>query len=684
MISVNHSRAMLNTNSNPTEIPPSAGPHAGSSTYAADPVAAPPATLPLSLTLFGAMTVTDATGRDATPRIRKSRAVLAILALAAPMPILRDRFAALLWSRRDRDQGRASLRQCVHEIQALFALSAPSVLIADRNHISLDRHALRLDARLGVISALPLLADLDGLDPAFDLWLHAERRRFSRAAIAVAEAALRNPATLAIAPDLAIAAAEQLLGGDPVHEAAWRVLIAGHLARGDREAATDAYRQCVATLADRTGLAPAPETQALLSLPRAIPAALHVPAPVPAAIRRTRGLRLGVRPFRSLDGTADDPLSLGLAEEITTALARFRWFFLVASPTLVAHIPGAGTDTERWRDLGLDFMLDGTIQRSGAMVRISVRLLDVHGGPELIWAARFDRPATDLLSLQDEISAECVAQIDPAVLIHEGARAASTPQHYPGAYGLTISAVPAIYRLEEAAFRAAGEALEAAVREDPDYAPSHTWYACWHLFYVGQNWAEDPEAAMIRAAELAERAVALDPSDARAVTISGHVKAFLNHRVDEATQMHERAISLNPNLPLAWGFAALADCYAGRHEQAISRVHHARRLSPFDPHGFFLDMALMLARLLRGEFEVALAIGRQSLTLNPAFTSTYKIALCALGHLGRGQDIAPLKARLLALEPGFSVSASVARTPLQQPDDLALYAEGLRLAGLPE
>lgn len=608
-----------------------------------------------------------------------------MLALASPKPMLRDRFAALLWSQRDRDQGRASLRQCVHEIQTLLSPSSTQLLIADRNHIALDKQYFVTDARLGMVTSQPYLADLDGLDPAFDRWLHAERQRFARAAIAVAEGDLARGNSSALDIAAAIALAEQLLAIDPVNESGWRVLIAAHLARGERAAAMAAYQACVATLAERASIAPAAETQALIAKPAEAaspaPAPTTPAAPPPPAARTAhpeRGVRLGVRPFRNLDGPAEAPLSLGLAEEITTALARFRWFFLISSPTLA----GAGTDNQGLRDIGLDFLLDGTIQRSGDHVRVSVRLLDLHGGPELIWASRFDRTVTDIFAIQDEIAAECVAQIDPAIMLREGERIARIP-HGNSAYAMTMSAIPAIYRLDEVPFRAAGDLLRAAIESDPEYAPAHSWFACWQLFHVGQNWAEDPAGAMRLAGLHANRAVTLDPSDARAITIAGHVRAFLDHRVDEAMRLHERALSLNPNLPLAWGFAALADCYAGHPQQAISRVRHARRLSPFDPHGFFFDMALMLAQFLSGDFEAAVSTGRQSLSLNPTLTSTYKVALAALGHLGREEEIVPLRARLLELEPGFSIAASLARTPLLQPDDRARYTAGLQRAGLP-
>jgi tetratricopeptide (TPR) repeat protein len=188
----------------------------------------------------------------------------------------------------------------------------------------------------------------------------------------------------------------------------------------------------------------------------------------------------------------------------------------------------------------------------------------------------------------------------------------------------------------------------------------------------------------LRARQLAERAVALDPSDARALTIAGHVRAFLHHQVDEAIQLHERALSLNPNLSLAWMFSGMAQSYAGHHEEAIRRIHKARRLSPFDPHSFAFDMALMIPHLARGEYQIAMELGRRATALNPGFSSTQKGYLSALGHLGRTEEQAVVRERLLRLEPSFSVREALLRSPLLREDDRLRYAEGLRLAGLPE
>ena len=138
--------------------------------------------------------------------------------------------------------------------------------------------------------------------------------------------------------------------------------------------------------------------------------------------------------------------------------------------------------------------------------------------------------------------------------------------------------------------------------------------------------------------------------------MAGHVRAFLHKDAEAALWLHERAIDLNPNLAIAWCYSGLAHSYLGQHSEAIRRIQHAQRLSPFDPWSFFFDMALGMPFLLTGQYEAAARVGRRARDLNPGFSSTYKGLLAALGHLGARREAALVRKALLALEPRFSIA----------------------------
>src|SRR6202000_1483669 len=198
------------------------------------------------------------------------------------------------------------------------------------------------------------------------------------------------------------------------------------------------------------------------------------------------------------------------------------------------------------------------------------------------------------------------------------------------------------------------------------------------------GWAEDLDAMMAEAGELAEQAVVLDPFDARALTIAGHVRAFLHRRLHEAASLHERALSLNPNLAMAWALSAITYAYMGEPEEAERRNNRYKKLSPLDPHAFFFDAFFILIHLMKRDYESAVAVGRAVSEMNPSFSATYKPYLAALGHLGRTQEAAVVRRRLLSIEPDFTIERFVATSPLERDADRDHYAQGLRMAGVPE
>lgn len=820
----------------------------------------PNSTPGLKIRLFGGLAIQDRQGVSFVPRSRKTRAIVAILTLNAPRPMQRSQLTALLWSQRGTEQGRASLRQAVHELQGKLGPVWNRILVAERHSLALNLEGVAVDvlnatatdaSRTTLLTLLQdgFLDELGGLDPAFDQWLTRQRRHLVGLARIAAEAWLEE----APPRDGVVLTARALLRLEPASDVAWRALIEAHIQAGDRSAARFACEQWGEAMGLGAGDIPPPEMAAFLArirfgagsgvavmddlqLPEA-PGATHgvpdrtnvrpadrrgplrpgapgaasaeggsagqtipdgvgedvtlperpnkdrampfrlmpggatrsvtsdatlrnrlaetvilpehtasqsganviapawgaprrilpdggpetgdgvmeeriVPDRPPHSVkwaidpqsvpvtwerdvaaepgsgiapRRSRSsLRLGIQEMRVIGPDVDAALSVGLAEEVTMALARFRWISCVSGGSLAATGGESGEPGLRWADLDLDLVLDGTIQRGGNRVRVTVRLLDVRAGEAVIWANRFDHDASDTLTVQDRVASAIVAQVDPLLLVREGERAASRNPRGVSPREFVLQAIPAIYRMDRLSFHGAGELLETALRADPGNTDALAWYAYWHLFLVGQGWTEEPEAATRRAGELADAAVAMDPNDARALTLAGHVRAFLLRQPAEAAVLHDRALALNPNLAIAWCFSGFASSYLGDHANALARMARAIELSPSDPHLFFFQGAIIMPHLLLGQYKEAAAAGRKAIELNPWFSSAFKGHLAALGYQAQTKETANVLARLLKLEPNFTVQDAVRRSPMTVAADRERYADGLRRAGLPE
>ena len=498
-----------------------------------------------------------------------------------------------------------------------------------------------------------------------------------------------------------------------------------YAAQGERGLAVQAYDRCRAVLADSLDAAPSPETQRLLNeirgpsharltlrppqtaetkppadktplpgqTPRPAPPDPDGPLPNPhdlsvipsnASIAVTRlGAHIGVMPFRpvGLSG-GDEHLAPGLADEITNALSRFRWMVVISANSLARFAADKRDEAAIRQAFGLDFLLDGSIQRADYKIRISLRVLDLRANNQIVWARRFDREANNPLSLQDEIAAEVAAQLDPELLLIEARRSMANGSVDTTAYDHVLRSIPLIWRMQHEPFMQAGTDLAQAIEQQPDYAPAYAWYAYWHAIMAAQYWACEPASALEKASQMAERSIVLDPFDALGLTIGGHVKACLRGRLREAKVLHERALSLNPNLAMAWALSAITYARAGDPEEAEQRAKHYKALSPMDPNAVCLDPVFVLIHLMKRDYEAAADYGRTLSQLHPSVIATYRPYLAALGHLRRDQEAAGVRRFLLAQEPEFTIARFLDTCGLERENDRTHYAEGLRKAGI--
>jgi DNA-binding SARP family transcriptional activator/TolB-like protein len=689
----------------------------------------------LQLRLIGPMAAWTPTQEFELPKSRKGRALLAVVALSEPTRALRHTLAELLWDRRTEEHSRASLRQEIHRLmETLSRGDDGDVLIVNRDHLALRSGMLWTDAgevmraTVGKPEALTLLdgtllEGLDRLTPNFDLWLSSQRERLHDHARAIAEGLLS-----AETPEKAMVSAQRLLAIDRVHEGACRLLMGAYANRGEKGLAVEAYERFRVALSKLRGTEPSSETEALLKVirgsapvevhsrseirgPEADPAEKRLrldlpasnadagasdedaskPARLPHEPARdccgstTSGPRVGVMPLRRVGGTDDlADMAAETSEQITGALARLRWLFVVSSATLAQYAQSRGVEIAVRQTFGIDLLIDGTIRREANRVRVTMRLIDLRENNRIVWVRDCERTDGDLLTLQDEVAATAAAQLDSEILMHEARRTRSLPVEAATAAELVLRSLPLITRLERRLFMQGGTYLARAIDLDADCASAHAWYAYWHIFMVGQRWSDGPNSMILKAWHLAERAITLDPYDARALTIAGHVRAFLQHRLHEGAALHARAISLNPNLAMAWALSAVTHAYMGETVEAERLANRGKTLSPLDPHAFMFEGSWALIHLLKRDYEPAVVAGRVTTELTPSLAAGFKPYLAALGHLGCKEEAAQARERLLAIEPTFSIDRFMRETPLLRERDRQHFAEGLRLADIPQ
>jgi tetratricopeptide (TPR) repeat protein len=391
---------------------------------------------------------------------------------------------------------------------------------------------------------------------------------------------------------------------------------------------------------------------------------------------------VGVLPFLAMRSPREEDLAFALSQEIAAALARFRWFDVIA-PVSLSRKPFEPVVTDDLlKRKQLDYVIDGAISGGvGEQVHISVRLLDLSQDARPIWSDRIKLSIGALHSLDELVTARIVGQIDPIILFIEGQP--RRRENY-GATGLLLLAMPLMYSMERRKYEEAGELIKRALAIEPDNAMVAAWAAHWQVFYAGQGWTADVEQAFTIAQKYALRAIRADPENAEALGIYAHICAFLNKDFDSALFYYDRALRLNPSLAFVWATSAATYCYIGEPDIALQRLERYRELAPFDPYFCFYESMYTIAYTFKGDYERAVSVGRRAVKTNPQYSNGYKPLIAALGQLGRRDEARSYVEMLLSLEPNFTVERFSQVYPFKQASDRERYMMGLRLAGVPE
>jgi adenylate cyclase len=391
---------------------------------------------------------------------------------------------------------------------------------------------------------------------------------------------------------------------------------------------------------------------------------------------------IAVLPFANMSGDPDQEyFADGMVEEIITALSRIRWLFVIARNSSFTY-KGLAIDVKQvGRELGVRYVLEGSVRKAGGRVRITAQLIDALSGAHL-WADRFDGSLEDVFELQDRVAISVAGVIEPTLRQAEIERARRKRPDSLDAYDLYLRALPFAYTsMPEDADKALGF-LEQAIKLEPDFAVAHAIIAwCQEQRYLRGGLDEDAKATALRHARLA---IAAGGDDATALAIAGLVIGFLEPREYEiAGSAFDRALALSNSSALALGFSAVTRAWHGESAIAIEQAEQALRLSPFDAMSNLRYMAIAIGHFVAGRFEESAAAASRAIQANPRFSPPYWMRAAALANLGRIDDAEAVAQQLLKVQPHFTIG-SITAAPFANREILDALGNALRRVGLPE
>jgi TolB-like protein/class 3 adenylate cyclase/Tfp pilus assembly protein PilF len=391
---------------------------------------------------------------------------------------------------------------------------------------------------------------------------------------------------------------------------------------------------------------------------------------------------LAVLPFENMTGDPkQDYFVDGIVEEITTAISRLPWLFVIARNSSFTY-KGRAVDVKQVaRELGVRYVLEGSMRKAGNRVRITGQLIESTTNAH-IWADRFDGTLDHIFELQDEVASQVVGAIEPKLRRSEIERAIRQPTDSQAAYDLYLRALAEFHKHSDEGMQGAVTLLKRALVIDPSYAPA----AAMIGFCRFSQTAHTISAADIaESVYLARQALETGKDDPDALWMAGDTLSILASDHATAASAIDRALALNPNSAHAWMASGWVSAYQGRSDRAIESLQRAMRLSPLDPFGYMISGGLAFAYLVAREYGQAAEWAERSLHELPRYAPAIRAKVVSCAHLARVAEAREWLGRLLELRPGLTIAGYKAGAEKYlRPEILAVYVDGFRKAGLPE
>lgn len=390
---------------------------------------------------------------------------------------------------------------------------------------------------------------------------------------------------------------------------------------------------------------------------------------------------VAVLPFTNMsDDPQQDYFSDGMVEDIIAGLSRIKWLFVIARNSSAAY-KGTSADPKRvGRELGVRYLVQGSVRKDGGRVRISAQMIEAESGHQF-WSERFDRPLDDVFALQDEIALNVVSAIEPTLRRAELERVRRKRPDSMDAYDLVLQAQPDVDSGMPAQVTKALVLLGRALAMEPTYALAHANAAmCHHCLFLRNGLQEDDRRASVR---YAETAIANGRDDSRALTLAGFSIGMDGHDRAAAFTALDAALVISPSSALTYILGSVMLAWGGEAERAIDWSERGMRLSPRDPWAFAAFDAQALSHFHAGRYEQAAQAAYKSVQSNPAHSITYVQLAAALSRLGRMQEAKAAAAKVMELHPGFRFSRQFAGVDCAPPLAAAM-SDALRTVDLPE
>jgi adenylate cyclase len=387
---------------------------------------------------------------------------------------------------------------------------------------------------------------------------------------------------------------------------------------------------------------------------------------------------IAVLPFENMSGDPEQEyFADGMVEEITTALSRFKGAFVIARNSSFTYKGKAVNVKQVGRELGVRYVLEGSVRKAAGKVRIAGQLIDAVTGAH-IWADRFERDLTDVFALQDEVTVAVVSAIHPKIIQTEIAMAARRRPENLTAYDFWLRAIQQSSLATREGLAEAIRLAHRALELDPGFGRAASLASVFHLNNFVLGYSTDPQFELEEAVRLSRLALRIDDGDSNTLARASLISAYVVRDSESALEMADRAVALNPNSFEAWGCRGWVYGAAGPPQEAVRSFERGIRMSPIDP-AMFAGMGMALVELRR--FDEAIVAGGKAQRHNPSHPLAYLCLASAFVHLGRDAEAREAAARLLEVNPAFTISGWIA---WGGQSNAQLVIEGLRKAGLPE